>query len=47
MALVHHQEPDRAHDLALIGLALVVIAIIAVAVPGLKMFVDAAFSLFQ
>jgi hypothetical protein len=47
MALVHHPEPDRARDLALLGLALVVFGIIAAAVPCLKMFVDGMFRLFQ
>lgn len=47
MALVHHHEPDRAHDAALVLLALAVFAIIAAAVPGLKMCVDWAFGLFQ
>lgn len=44
MALVHH-EPDRTRDLALVGLALVVFAIIAAAVPCCKICVDQAFSL--
>ena len=47
MALVHHPGPDRAHDMALVGLAFVVVAIIAAAVPVLKVFVDAAFRFFQ
>jgi hypothetical protein len=47
MALVHHSEPDRAHDLALVGLALVVFGIIAAAVPCLKLCVDGMFALFQ
>jgi hypothetical protein len=47
MALVHHHEPDRIHDLALVGLALVVFGIIAAAVPCLKACVDALFGLFQ
>lgn len=47
MALVHHHEPDRAHDLALVVLAVVVFAIIAAAVPCLKTCVDWAFALFQ
>jgi hypothetical protein len=45
MALVHHHEPDRAHDLALVGLVVVVFAIIAAAVPCLKLAVDQFFSL--
>ena len=44
MALVHH-EPERARDLSLIGLALVVFAIIAAAVPCCKVAVDQFFSL--
>lgn len=47
MALVHHHEPDRLHDLALIGLAIVVFGIIAAAVPCLKAIVDSFFALFQ
>ena len=47
MALVHHHEPDRARDFALVGLALVVFGIVAAAVPCLKICVDAAFRLFQ
>ena len=47
MALVHHPEPDRTRDLALIGLALVVFGIIAAAVPCLKVCVDGLFRLFQ
>jgi hypothetical protein len=47
MALVHHHEPDRARDLALVGLALVVFGIIAAAVPCLKFCVDGFFRLFQ
>jgi hypothetical protein len=47
MALVHHHGPDRAHDLALLGLVLVVIAIIAAAVPFLRLCVDSLFSLLQ
>ncbi len=47
MALVHHHEPDRSSDLALIGLALVVFGIIAAAVPCLKVCVDGFFALFQ
>ncbi len=47
MALVHHHEPDRSHDLALIGLAVVVFGIIAAAVPVLKFCVDCCFTLFQ
>lgn len=45
MALVHDHQPDRAHDLALVGLVLVVFGIIAAAVPCLKMAVDQVFSL--
>jgi hypothetical protein len=47
MALVHHHEPDRSRDLALVGLALVVFGIIAAAVPCLKLCVDGYFALFQ
>ena len=48
MALVHHhREPDRSHDLALVGLALVVCGIIAAAVPFLKLCVDGVFALFS
>jgi hypothetical protein len=47
MALVHHHEPDRAHDLALVALALVVFGIIAASVPVLKMCVDGVFAVFQ
>jgi hypothetical protein len=47
MALVHHHEPDRARDLSLCGLALVVLAIIVAAVPFLKFCVDGLFALFQ
>jgi hypothetical protein len=47
MALVHHHGPDRAHDLALLGLVLVVIAIIAAAVPFLRLCVDSLFGLLQ
>jgi hypothetical protein len=47
MALIHHHEPDRAHDVALIALALVVFGIIAAAVPCLKTCVDWFFALFQ
>ena len=43
MSLVHH--PDRSHDLSLIGLVLVIFAIIAAAVPCLKLAVDQAWSL--
>ncbi|HVZ92315.1 MAG TPA: hypothetical protein VG843_11745 [Rhizomicrobium sp.] len=46
MALVHHHEPDHAHDMALIGLAALVIGIIAVAVPVLRVCVDYLFGLF-
>ncbi|HEY2034249.1 MAG TPA: hypothetical protein VGH02_11240 [Rhizomicrobium sp.] len=46
MSLVHHHhQPDRAHDLALVGLVVVVFGIIAAAVPCLKMAVDQFFSL--
>ncbi|MBS0275059.1 MAG: hypothetical protein JSR55_11835 [Proteobacteria bacterium] len=44
MALVHHQ-PDRAHDLSVVGLVLIVFAIIAAAVPLLKIAVDQLFAL--
>ncbi|HEY5046661.1 MAG TPA: hypothetical protein VII49_01400 [Rhizomicrobium sp.] len=47
MALVHHPEPDRTHDIALIGLVVVVFAIIAAAVPCLKLCIDGFFRLFQ
>jgi beta-lactamase regulating signal transducer with metallopeptidase domain len=47
MALVHHHEPDRSRDLALCGLVLVVAAIIAAAIPVLKLCVDGCFGLFQ
>ncbi len=47
MALVHHHEPKRAHDLALAGLVLVVFGIIATAVPFLKLCIDGVFALFQ
>ncbi len=45
MALVQHHHSSRAHDLSLIGLVLVVFGIIALAIPGLKLAVDQAFSL--
>ena len=47
MALVHRHEPDRSHDLALCGLAVLLVAIIAISVPCLKFLVDMAFSLTQ
>jgi hypothetical protein len=47
MALVHHHGPDRSHDLALVGLALFVVGVIAAAVPCLKLCVDWGFALFQ
>jgi hypothetical protein len=47
MALVHHHEPDRSRDLALVGLAAVIIGVIAAAVPILKLCVDYCFALFQ
>jgi hypothetical protein len=47
MALVHHHEPDRAHDAALVILAVVIFGIIAAAVPCLKACVDGFFALFQ
>ena len=47
MALVHHHEPDRSRDLALVVLALVVFGIIAAAVPFLKICVDGLFALIQ
>jgi hypothetical protein len=47
MALVHHHESDRSHDLSLIVLALVICGIIAAAVPFLKACVDGLFSLFS
>lgn len=43
MALVH--RPDRLHDLSLVGLFLVVVGIIAAAVPCMKFLVDRLFSL--
>ena len=46
MSLVHRHEPSRGHDLALLGLALVVFAIIAAAVPVSRMCIDSIFSLF-
>jgi hypothetical protein len=46
MAVVHHHEPDRSHDLALVWLALVVFGIIAASVPLLKVCVDGCFGLF-
>jgi len=45
MALVHHPEPDRSRDLALIGLVVVIFGIIAAAIPCLKTVVDALFRL--
>ncbi|HEX7726979.1 MAG TPA: hypothetical protein VF410_10525 [Rhizomicrobium sp.] len=45
MTLVHHHAPDRSHDLSIVALVLVVFAIIAAAVPCLKMAVDQIFSL--
>lgn len=47
MALVHKHEPDRSHDLALVGLALVLVAVIAISVPCLKVLVDVLFGLTQ
>jgi len=47
MALVHHHEPDRPHDLALCALALFVVGVIAASVPLLKFCVDWCFTLFQ
>ena len=47
MSLVHHHEPDRSRDLALVGLAMVVFAIVAAAVPCLKICVDGFFGLIQ
>ena len=44
MALVHDA---RGHDLSLCGLCLVVIGIIAAAVPCLQFLVDEAFALFK
>lgn len=44
MALVH-PEPERGRDMALIGLALIVVSAIAVAVPCCKLAVDQLFSL--
>ncbi len=45
MALVHHHRPGQTHDLSLVGLALVVFGIIALAVPCLKWAVDQLFAL--
>jgi hypothetical protein len=47
LALVHKHEPDWSHDLALVGLALVLIAVIAISVPCLKFVVDMLFRLTQ
>lgn len=47
MALVHHHEPSRSRDLALVGLALVIFAIIAAAVPLLKLCVDTCFAFLR
>ncbi len=47
MALVHHHpHPHRMHDLAVVGLVLVVFGIIAAAVPCLKMAIDQIFGFF-
>jgi hypothetical protein len=43
MGLVRH--PDRTDDLSLIGLILAVVAIVAAAVPCVKMAVDQFFQL--
>jgi hypothetical protein len=47
MSLVHHHEPERSRDLALVGLGFVIVAIIAAAIPVLKLCVDVCFTLFQ
>jgi len=47
LALAHRHEPDWTHDLALVGLGLVLIGIIAVSVPCLKFLVDIVFGLTQ
>ena len=47
MALVHTHAPCRSSDRALIGLAVLVCAVIAAAVPILKFCVDGCFALFQ
>ncbi|MEJ0024851.1 MAG: hypothetical protein WDN01_02385 [Rhizomicrobium sp.] len=47
MALVHHPHPHRTHDLAVVGLVLVVFGIIAAAIPCLKMAIDQLFALFS
>ena len=44
MALVHTHEPHRSRDIALVGLVAVVFAIIAAAVPFLKICVDTCFA---
>jgi hypothetical protein len=44
MALVDH--PDRAHDLSLVGLVLVIVAIVAAAALCSKVTVDQLFLLF-
>ncbi len=46
MALVHRHEPNRGRDFALVGLALIIFAIIAAAVPISKMCIDSVFGLF-
>ncbi len=46
MSLVHRHEPNRVHNLALLGLVLVVFGIIAVAVPLSKVCIDSIFALF-
>jgi hypothetical protein len=45
MALVHDHQHDRAHDLSLCGLVLVVFAIIAAAIPLIRLAVDRLFAL--
>lgn len=45
MAVIHHHEPDRGRDLALLGLVLVLFGIIAISIPCLKVCVDYAFRL--
>jgi hypothetical protein len=45
MAVIHHHEPDRGRDIALVGLVFVLAGIIAVAIPCLKFCVDYAFRL--
>ncbi len=46
MALVHQHQPHRKHDLAVVGLVLVAIGIIALAVPCAKLAIDQLFGMF-